>query len=86
MPRMERVCHPEQFVPCRPDRVESTARSNAPMESFWGSMQIELLNRQQWRTNTELAVAIADYVEQLLQRRPPFSWGPARVARRCLDA
>ena len=33
------------------------------MESFWGSMQIELLNRQQWRTNIELAVAIADYVE-----------------------
>ena len=23
---------------------------NAPMESFWGSMQIELLNRQRWRT------------------------------------
>ncbi|MEY2419951.1 MAG: putative transposase [Acidimicrobiaceae bacterium] len=36
---------------------------NAPMESFWGSMQIELLNRQRWRTNIELAVAIADYIE-----------------------
>ncbi len=36
---------------------------NAPMESFWGSMQIELLNRQPWRTNLELAVAIADYIE-----------------------
>jgi transposase InsO family protein len=36
---------------------------NAPMESFWGSMQIELLNRQPWRTNVELAVAIADYLE-----------------------
>ena len=36
---------------------------NAPMESFWGSMQIELLNRQRWRTNLELAVAIADYIE-----------------------
>ena len=23
---------------------------NAPMESFWGSMQIELLNREKWRT------------------------------------
>lgn len=36
---------------------------NAPMESFWGSMQIELLNRQRWRTKVELAGAIADYIE-----------------------
>jgi putative transposase len=36
---------------------------NAPMESFWGSMQIELLNRQKWRTILELAVAMADYIE-----------------------
>jgi transposase InsO family protein len=36
---------------------------NAPMESFWGSMQIELLNRQTWRTTLELAVAMADYIE-----------------------
>jgi len=33
------------------------------MESFWGSMQVELLDRQRWRTNLELAVAIADYIE-----------------------
>jgi putative transposase len=33
------------------------------MESFWGSMQIELLNRQKWRTNLELAIATADYIE-----------------------
>jgi hypothetical protein len=30
------------------------------MESFWGSMQIELLNRGKWRTIVELTVAIAD--------------------------
>jgi len=36
---------------------------NAPMESFWGSMQIELFDRQRWRTNIELAIAIADYIE-----------------------
>ena len=36
---------------------------NAPMESFWGSMQIELLDRQKWRTSLELALAIADYIE-----------------------
>lgn len=33
------------------------------MESFLGSMQVELLNRQRWRTNLEPAVAIADYIE-----------------------
>jgi putative transposase len=36
---------------------------NAPMESFWGSMQVELLNRQRWRTNLELAIAMADYID-----------------------
>jgi transposase InsO family protein len=33
------------------------------MESFWGSMQIELLNRQRWRTHLELAIAMADYID-----------------------
>jgi transposase InsO family protein len=36
---------------------------NAPMESFWGSMQIELLNRQKWQTKMELGLAMADYIE-----------------------
>ena len=36
---------------------------NAPMESFWGTMQIELLNREKWRTKIELSIAIADYIE-----------------------
>jgi transposase InsO family protein len=36
---------------------------NAPMESFWGSMQIELFNRQRWRTTLQLSVGIADYIE-----------------------
>jgi putative transposase len=36
---------------------------NAPMESFWGSMQIELLNRHRWSTVTELSAAIAEWIE-----------------------
>ncbi len=36
---------------------------NAMMESFWGSMQIELLNRQKWKTRVELANAIFEYIE-----------------------
>ncbi|MET3948888.1 hypothetical protein ABIB49_003614 [Arthrobacter sp. UYCu512] len=31
---------------------------NAMMESFWSSMQIELLNRKRWKTRTDLANAI----------------------------
>ena len=33
------------------------------MESFWSSMQIELLDRQKWKTRGELANAIFDYIE-----------------------
>ena len=36
---------------------------NAMMESFWSSMQIELLNRKKWKTRLELANAIFDYIE-----------------------
>ncbi len=36
---------------------------NAMMESFWSSMQIELLNRKKWRTRIELANAMFDYIE-----------------------
>jgi putative transposase len=35
---------------------------NAPMESFWGTMQIELLNRKKWMTYVELATAMADFI------------------------
>jgi len=31
---------------------------NTMMESFWSSMQIELLNRKKWATRIELANAI----------------------------
>ena len=44
---------------------------NAPMESFWGSMQIELLNRDRWRTNIELAVGHSRLHRALLQLGPP---------------
>ncbi len=36
---------------------------NAPMESFWGSMRIELLNRRSWPTVLELSSAMADYID-----------------------
>jgi putative transposase len=36
---------------------------NAMIESFWGRMQVELLNRSRWRTRIELANAIFEYLE-----------------------
>lgn len=36
---------------------------NAMMESFWSSMQVELLNRRKWKTRVELANAIFEYIE-----------------------
>jgi putative transposase len=46
---------------------------NAMMESFWSSMQIELLNRKKWKTRVELANAIFEYIEIFHNRqRPPL--------------
>lgn len=42
---------------------------NAVVESFWGRMQTELLNRQRWNTRVELANAIFEYIEGFHNRR-----------------
>lgn len=39
------------------------------MESFWSSMQIELLNRRRWKTRVELANAIFEYIEVFHNRQ-----------------
>jgi putative transposase len=39
------------------------------MASFWSRMQVELLDRQRWRTRVELANAIFDYLEIWHNRR-----------------
>jgi transposase InsO family protein len=36
---------------------------NSVIESFWGRMQTELLNRRKWKTRIELANAIFEYLE-----------------------
>ncbi|MGH1493743.1 MAG: transposase, partial [Acidimicrobiales bacterium] len=45
------------------------AYDNAVVESFWGSMQIELLNRKSWDTRIELAAAMVDWIEAFYNRR-----------------
>jgi transposase InsO family protein len=39
------------------------------IEAFWSRMQVELLNRQRWRTRVELTNAIFDYLEIWHNRR-----------------
>jgi putative transposase len=39
------------------------AYDNSVVESFFGSLQIELLDRRTWTTRTELATAIFEYIE-----------------------
>jgi putative transposase len=36
---------------------------NAMMESFWGTMQLELLDTKEWQTRNELANAIFEWIE-----------------------
>jgi len=45
------------------------AFDNAVVESFWGSMQIELLNRKSWDTRVELSAAMVDWIEAFYNRR-----------------
>ncbi len=42
---------------------------NAVIESLWGRMQTELLNRKQWSIRIELVNAIFDYLEAFHNRR-----------------
>jgi transposase InsO family protein len=46
----------------------SDGYDNAMIESFWGTMQVELLNRKKWRTRLELANAIFEYIEGYYNR------------------
>ena len=41
----------------------ASAYDNALMESFFGSMQIELLDRRDWATRAELGTAIFEWIE-----------------------
>jgi putative transposase len=36
---------------------------NAMMESFWGTMQLELLDSKRWQTRDELANAVFEWIE-----------------------
>ena len=42
---------------------------NAVIESFWGRVQTELLNRRRWHIRIELANALFEYLEIFHNRR-----------------
>lgn len=45
------------------------AFDNATMESFWATLQTELLDRRQWATRTELKTAIFRFIEIFYNRK-----------------
>ena len=45
------------------------AFDNAMMESFWSTMQTELLDRKHWKTRVELSNAIFEFIEVSFNRR-----------------
>jgi hypothetical protein len=56
---------------------------NAMMESLWGRMQTELLDRRRWKTRIELANAIFDYLEifhNRLEPAVPTSRNPGNIS------
>ena len=36
---------------------------NAVIESFWSRVQVELVDRQSWKTRLQLSTAMFDYIE-----------------------
>ncbi len=59
---------------------------NALAESFYASLQVELLDRRRWRTRAELKLAIFEYIEAFYNRRRRHSalgyLSPEKLARR----
>jgi putative transposase len=45
------------------------ALDNAMAESFFGTLQLELLDRRRWQTRAELASAIFEYIEAFYNPR-----------------
>jgi transposase InsO family protein len=68
----------------------ASALDNAMMESFFGTMQLELLDRQHWQTRAELARAIFEWIEAWYnprRRHTALAWlSPVEYERRAQAA
>ena len=49
------------------------AYDNMVIESFWGRLQTELLDRKKWRTTIELSSALFEYLDIVPNRHRPHS-------------
>ena len=49
----------------------ASAVGNSMMESFFGTLQLELLDRRSWTTRVELASAIFEWIEGWYRPAPP---------------
>ena len=47
----------------QPLRTTSDAFDNAVVEAFWARLRTELLNTKKWKTRTDLATAVFDWIE-----------------------
>ena len=45
------------------------ALDNAVAESFFATLQVELLDRRRWETQAQLATAIFEYIEAFFNRQ-----------------
>ena len=66
----ERVCQ-AGLVP--PMGTIGDAYDNTVIESFWGRLQTELLNRKKWRTAIELSSALFEYLDIVPNRHRQHS-------------
>src|ERR1700676_2078022 len=60
---------PENVGFQRHSRAQLSADSNAPMESFWGSLKNELVHHCRFATREEARKAITEYIEIFYNRQ-----------------
>jgi hypothetical protein len=53
----------------RHSRAQLSANSNAPMESFWGSLKNELIHHHRYATRADAKAAIQEYIESFYNRQ-----------------
>jgi hypothetical protein len=63
LPRSATSNRSNHHLPRRITNLDLYKSINAVIESFWARMQVELLNRKEWKTRIELANAIFEYLE-----------------------
>jgi len=60
---------PAPFALQRREQVPLTVHSNAVAESFFATLQTELLDRHHWPTRDSLRLAIFEFIEVFYNRR-----------------